>query len=351
METIKVGLAAFGMSGSVFHAPFLKAHPKFRLTKIVERTKTLSRTNYPEAIIVRSVDELINDSGIDLVVVNTPDSTHYEYTRKALLAGKHVIVEKPFTTTVKEAEELVEIAGKSGLALSVFQNRRWDADFLTVKEILNKKMLGNLVEFESTFARYRNFIKPDTWKESGNLGGGLTYNLGAHLIDQAVELFGMPEAIFATIATLRKGGMVDDYFMIHLLRPRMNPKIKVTLKASYLMCEPEPRFILHGTEGSFIKYGVDNQEEALISGKLPTGAGWGKDKKHQWGTLHTCTQGKVQRYPYPNVPGNYEGFYNNIYEHIAGKAPLLTSGKDNIRIIKLIEAAYRSQKENAVITL
>ena len=175
------------MSGRVFHAPFISTNPHFELTAVTERSKELSREKYPDACIVRSFEELIGLEGLDLVVINTPDSTHYEYARRALEAGKHVVVEKPFTTTVAEAEELVALAASRGLTLSVYQNRRWDGDFLTVKEILSKGLLGHLVEFESTFPRYRNFIKPNTWKETGQDGGGLTYNLGAHVIDQAVQ--------------------------------------------------------------------------------------------------------------------------------------------------------------------
>ncbi len=222
---------------------------------------------------------MIGRKELELIIVNTPDSTHYEYTRRALEAGKHVIVEKPFTTTVKEAEELVALATGKGLTLSVYQNRRWDNDFLTVKEILSKGLLGRLVEFESTFPRYRNFIKPNTWKETGDSGGGLTYNLGSHIIDQAVQLFGMPEAIFADIATMRDGGKVDDYFIIHLLRPAIVPEVRITLKSSYLMCEKEPRFVLHGTEGSYVKYGLDPQEADLTKGLLPDGPHWGEEDK------------------------------------------------------------------------
>ncbi len=236
MEKIKVGLAAFGMSGSVFHAPFLSIHPGFELTKIVERTKELSRKEYPDVMIVRSFEELLNDPDIGLVVINTPDATHYRYAKKALLSGKHVVVEKPFTTTVEEAEELVALAEQKGVILSVFQNRRWDADLLTVKDILGKGLLGRLVEFESTFARYRNFIKPDTWKETGESGGGLTYNLDSHLIDQAVELFGLPESVFANIATVRTGGKADDYFCMHLFKPARCPELIISLNARYLMC-------------------------------------------------------------------------------------------------------------------
>ena len=210
--------------GTCFHAPFISVSPHFELTAITERSKELSRGKYPDACIVRSFDALIGLEGLDLVVINTPDGTHYEYARRALEAGKHVIVEKPFTTTVAEAEELVALAASRGLTLSVYQNRRWDGDFLTVSQILSEGLLGHLVEFESTFPRYRNFVRPDTWKETGKDGGGLTYNLGAHVIDQAVQLFGMPEAVFADIATLRKDGKVDDYSLSICCVPRKRPK-------------------------------------------------------------------------------------------------------------------------------
>ena len=225
MDKIKTGLAAYGMSGQVFHAPFISTNPHFELTAITERSKNLARERYPDARTVRSFDELVDMTDLELIVVNTPDSSHYEYARRALEAGKHVIVEKPFTQTVEEANELVALADRKGLTLSVYQNRRWDSDFLTVKEVLEKKLLGRLVEFESTFPRFRNFIKQGTWKETGEAGGGITYNLGAHVIDQAVQLFGMPEAVFADIAILRDNGLVDVYFIIHLLKPSKVPEV------------------------------------------------------------------------------------------------------------------------------
>lgn len=351
METIKTGIASFGMSGQVFHAPFIYTNPHFQLCTIVERSKELSRERYPDATIVRSLPELLADKDIELVVINTPDSTHYEYAKMALEAGKHVIVEKPFTTDTAQAEELIALARSKSLMLSVYQNRRWDADFLTVKDIINKELLGRLVEFESTFARYRNYIKPNTWKETGSAGGGLTYNLGSHLIDQAVQLFGMPEAVYANIATLRTGGQVDDYFQIHLLRPQLNPELRITLKSSYLMRVPEPRFVLHGTLGSYVKHGIDVQEEALLKGEMPDQSNWGEEDEENWGILHTEAAGETLYGKYPSRPGDYNAFYQNIYEHLRLGKPLATDACYVSNVIRIIEAAYDSSREEKVISL
>ena len=351
MDKIKTGLAAFGMSGQIFHAPFISTNPAFELTAVTERSKELSKERYPEARIVRSFEELIALDELELIVVNTPDSTHYEYARQALEAGKNVIVEKPFTTTVEQGQELVDLARSKGLAISVYQNRRWDSDFLTVREVLDKGLLGRLVEFESTFPRYRNFIKPGTWKETGSLGGGLTYNLGAHVIDQAVQLFGVPEAVFADIDIIRTGSMVDDYFVIHPFRPSKAPHVKVTLKSSYLMCEPEPRFVLHGTEGSFVKYGLDRQEADLNDGQMPGTPGWGVEDESIWGLLHTEKAGNVVRRKYPSLAGNYAGFYDNIHRHLRLGEPLLTDAAGVLPVIRLIEAACDSSEMRQVVKI
>lgn len=351
MDKIKTGLAAYGMSGQVFHAPFISTNPHFDLTAITERSKNLAKERYPETHIARSFDELLDMNDLELIVVNTPDSSHYDYARRALEAGKHVIVEKPFTQTVEEANELVTLATEKGLTLSVYQNRRWDSDFLTVKEILDKKLTGRLVEFESTFPRFRNFIKQGTWKETGEAGGGITYNLGAHLIDQAVQLFGMPEAVFADIAVLRDNGLVDDYFIIHLLRPSKAPDVRITLKASYLMCEREPRFTLHGTDGSFVKYGLDRQEADLTNGLMPDTPHWGEEDPEIWGLLHTEKNGLNIQERYPSIPGNYGAFYENIYQHIRKGETLLSDARGVINVIRLIEAAWESSRSGNVLNL
>ena len=259
MKQIVTGLAAYGMSGSLFHAPFISINPGFELKYIVERTKNNAKERYPDTGIVRSFDELLAVPEIELVVVNTPDVTHYEYTKKALLAGKHVVVEKPFVFTVKEGYELIELANEKSRVLCVFQNRRWDGDFLTIRKLLESGVLGRVVEFSSSYQRYRNFIQQQTWKEVADNRVGITYNLGSHMVDQAVVLFGMPEAVYADIDKLREGSVVDDYYYIQLIYPKQ----KVSLRASYLVREETPRYYIHGTEGSFVKYGIDPQEDLL----------------------------------------------------------------------------------------
>ncbi len=345
---IKTGIASFGMSGQVFHAPFISTHPQFELTAITERSKNLSKERYPDAHIVRSLDELLAISEIELVIINTPDATHYEYTKKALEAGKNVIVEKPFVKTTEEGKALIALAKEKGLMLGVYQNRRWDADFLTVKEIIDSNKIGRVVEFESTFARYRNYIQAGNWKEQD---GGMAYNLGSHLIDQCVCLFGIPEAVFADIAILRDGGIVDDYFKICLLRCAKAPEVRITLKASYLMREPEPRFVVHGTEGSYVKYGVDKQEELLKSGAIPVSPGWGVETEDEWGILNTETDGRTFYGKYPSQRGNYADFYESVYQHLRNRVPLPTDAAGVLPVIKLIEAAGESSRNKSVMLL
>jgi predicted dehydrogenase len=347
-KKIKTGIASFGMSGQVFHAPFISAHPQFELTAIVERSKNLSKERYPDARTVRSLDELLAICETELIIINTPDATHYEYAKRALQAGKHVVVEKPFTKTTEEGRELIALAGEKGLMLGVYQNRRWDADFLTVKEIIDNRKIGRVVEFESTFARYRNYIQAGNWKEQD---GGMTCNLGSHLIDQCVCLFGLPEAVFADIAVLRDGGVVDDYFMIHLLRCAKAPEVRITLKASYLMCEPEPRFVVHGTEGSYVKYGVDRQEELLRRGAIPVASDWGVETEDEWGILHTETDGRTVCSRYPSRRGNYAEFYESVYRRLRNRIPLPTDAAAVLPVISLIEAAKESNRNKRIVTV
>ncbi|WP_163711530.1 Gfo/Idh/MocA family oxidoreductase [Mangrovibacterium lignilyticum] len=346
-QQIQTALASFGMSGMVFHGPSLKVNPNFKLSKILERSKNLSEANYPDATTVRTYDEILTDAAIDLVIVNTPDYLHYDMCKQALEAGKHVVVEKPFTQTVEQANELIDLAKQKGLVLSVYQNRRWDGDFLTVKEILDEGLLGRLVEFESHFDRYRNFIQPNTWKEEGIDRVGVLYNLGSHMVDQVICLFGMPKGVTAHIDCLRTGGNVPDYYDIRL----QYPGFSALLKSSYLVREPGPRYSVHGTLGSFQKWGIDPQEEALKAGKLPGTIGWGEEPEDAWGFLHTEKDGIVIRQRLETVPGNYAVYYENIADAIMNGAELLVKPEESRDCLHVLEACLLSNSEKRTILL
>jgi scyllo-inositol 2-dehydrogenase (NADP+) len=344
-KTISAALCSYGMSGLVFHGPLLEAHPGFKITKILERTKNESRKHHPESQLVRNYAEILDDPSIELIVVNTPDHLHYEMAMDALRAGKHVVVEKPFTLEAEHGEELIKAARQRNLVLSVFQNRRWDGDFLTVKEIIESGKLGRLVEFESHFDRYRTKIQP-SWKDQ-SLGTGTLYNLGSHLIDQALQLFGKPERLYASVRKLREGARTDDSFDIFL----HYPGFKCLLRSSYLVREAGPRFSLHGTSGSFLKWGTDPQEAALKRGCRPGTDDWGREDELEQGLLHTEIDGKIYRGPHPGVAGNYLAFYDNIYDAIRSGAELEVKAEEALRVVYLIEAAYESSRWGQVLTL
>ena len=347
MKPIITGLASYGMSGSLFHAPFLSTNPGYDLKFVVERTKNNAAARYPNISTLRSFDRLLEETEVELVVVNTPDVTHYEYTKKALLAGKHVVVEKPFVFTVAEGEELIALARESELMLCVYQNRRWDGDFLTVQKILRAGTLGRVVEFCSSYQRYRNYIQPDTWKEAADNRVGITYNLGSHMVDQAVVLFGMPQAVYADIDRLRAGSAVDDYYNIQLLYPGL----KVSVRASYLVREETPRYYIHGTEGSFVKYGIDPQEEMLKAGASPLVQEWGREGEAMWGTVNADIDGSHFRGKIETVCGNYGSFYDEVHDALRnGKQPS-TAASNVISVIRILEAAFESAGTKAAVSL
>ncbi len=346
-QPIKTALASFGMSGQVFHAPLLSASKDFSLEMILERSKKLSRKLYPNATIARSFEELCKNEAIELVVINTPDHTHYQLTQIALAYGKNVVVEKPFTQNYRQAMELAELADKKGLLLSVFQNRRWDGDFLTVQKVIGEQMLGRLVSYEAHFDRYRKHIQPGTWKEDVASGTGTLFNLGSHLIDQALVLFGNPVSVFADIRTLREGGKVDDSFDVWMEYPH----VKVIVRGSYLVREPGPRYILHGTEGSFLKWGIDPQEEALKQGKTPGLPNWGKDAPENHGILHTTKNGNLIREHLETIPGDYPAFYKDMFRALRrNQEPAVTASQAAMGI-RIIEAAFESKKQKRAIAV
>ena len=344
---VKTGLASFGMSGLVFHAPLIHTNSGFELSAVLERTKNKAKKYYPGVKVCRSYDELLADDNIELIIVNTPDHLHFPMAKKALQAGKHVVVEKPFTQNYRDAIELTELADKNNLVLSVFHNRRWDGDFLTVKKVIGENMLGRLVEYESHFDRFRNIIVKDTWKEEAHGGVGTLFNLGSHLIDQIIVLFGRPLSVYANIFTFRTHGKIDDNFELLLEYPDK----KVTTRASLLVREPGPRYTIHGTQGSYLKWGIDPQEEKLKEGKLPTGAKWGVEKEEFWGILNTTIDGKPFRGPIETIPGNYHGYYNSVRDSIRNGVTPEVKAEDAAYVIKIINAALESNEKGKRIVL
>ncbi len=338
---IKVGLAAFGMSGRVFHGPLISAHPGFELRTIVERTYHGARDSYPDVRIVREFEDLLSDDSLELIVIDTPEITHYELSKKALEAGKHVVVEKPFTVYIEEAEELIALAESKGLVLSVFQNRRWDGDFITIQKLLSDNLLGRLVSYEAHFDRYKDQIKENTWKEERVTGSEILFNLGAHLIDQTFVLFGKPETVWADIGVQRTGGSIDDYYHLVLGYPGLH----VTLKSSYQVREPGAKFILHGTKGSFLKWGMDPQEDQLKMGISPGSENYGIENKKYWGKLNTGIgdlhfTGRIE-----TSHGNYLSYYDNIAHAIRDGSELFVKPGQSLEVIRIIRAAIESNEK------
>lgn len=351
MQLVKAGLCAFGMSGKVFHAPFLKEHPGFFISAIVERSKEESKEKYPEAAIYRSVEEMLQNADVELIIINTPVQTHYEYARKALEAGKNIIVEKPFTVNVEEAEELVKLAEEKGLFLSVYQNRRFDRDFQQVKNIVNDGKLGNIKEAEIRFDRFRTTPSGKQHKENPDqIGSGSLHDLGAHLVDQAVQYFGYPENLFADVFSMKGPEFANDYFEILLF---YKDNLRVRLKSSAFTKEDHHAYKIHGDKGSFLQERTDNQETELVAGAIPVyGKEWMQPLKEADGILNYLNENsETERILTSSEAGNYMDYYQQIYEHIVFGYPLPSPGKEVIQNMKIIDASLESAKEGKVIFL
>lgn len=346
-KQINTAILSFGMSGQVFHGPALKINSGFKVSHILERSKSLSKKLFPETQIVRSYEEILNNPEIELLIVNTPDSLHYEMAKKALQSGKHIVVEKPVCRKSKEAEELLKIAKEKGLIFTVYQNRRWDGDFRTVQKVMEEAKFGRLVEFESHFDRYRTFIAPDTWKEEGDEYSGVLHNLGSHMVDQVYVLFGKPKALTAHLKIVRKGGVVSDYYDIRLEYDNFSALVK----CSYLVKNPGPRYTIHGEFGTFYKWGIDPQEELLKAGNLPEGENWGAEPPEEWGTLLYEENGEDVEELVETIPGDYNIFYHNVYDAIRNKKELMVKPEETIEVLKILEACLLSNRKKKTIVL
>ena len=317
---IRVGLAGYGLAGSVFHAPLIRACERMELSAVLTSRDVTER--------VGTLDELLERS--DLLVVATPNTTHFDIAATALRAGKHVVVDKPFTVTVDEAEELIALAQERRRVLTVFHNRRWDSDFLTVRKVLPQ--LGDVMLFEANWDRFRPEIKRG-WREKPQPGGGVLSDLGPHMIDQALVLFGMPDAISADVLAQREGAEVDDYFDLTL----HYGKRRVRLSCSTLIAEARPRFAVHGTHGSFVKYGLDPQEAQLKSGMGPRDGGYALDPNEGTLTFGDGRTGKV-----PSARGDYLQFYEAVADAILDGAPVPVDPADARGGLLIIDLARRA---------
>lgn len=343
---IRTGLVGYGLGGRCFHAPFIAQHPGYELARIVERHQHESRERYPEAILTRSVDELVADPTIDLVVITTPNPSHYSYAVQALQAGKHVVVDKPMTVTSAESRHLIELARKQGKCLSVYQNRRYASDARTIRKLIHQNCLGTLTEFEAQYNRYRPELK-QSWKETDVPGSGILYDLGPHLIDQVLSLFGLPKSVTADIRRQRPGTQADDYFDLWL----DYGFFKAILKASMYVREQGPRYQIHGTLGSFIKYGDDPQDLDARAGMLPADPRWGLEPESQYGLLHTEIDGKVIRKIIPSEKGDFGIYYQQLYNTLVQGQPLIEKPEHGFNVVRIIELALESHRQKCTLPL
>jgi len=328
---------AYGMSGEVFHAPFIHLNDGFNFVAVTERSKKQAAEDYPGVISYDTIEELIDDENIDLIIINTPNYTHYEYAKKCLLAGKHILVEKPFTATVAQAKELFELAKNVDKKALVYQNRRFDSGFKITKEIIESGKLGKLTEVYFRFDRYRSEIGPKGFKEDPSFeASGLSYDLGPHLIDQAIALFGKPERFYKVLANHREGGKVDDYFFIHLAYPN---NLNVYLTATLLAADIPPAFVVNGSLGAFSKNHGDVQESQLLKGMKPADEGYGVEIATDAGKLTLVTlDGGRELTTLTSPKGNYGEIFELAYQAIANHQPYPITEEDVISQLEILES-------------
>ncbi|MFD2598586.1 Gfo/Idh/MocA family oxidoreductase [Sphingobacterium corticis] len=348
----KVGLIGFSIGGQVFHAPFISGNPALQLYKVTARKQEqqeLLAARYPEAVAVQSANDIFEDPAIDIVVVATSNDVHYDFAKTALLAGKHVVVEKPFTNTTEQAEELIALASEKNLLLTVHHNARFHSDFKTVRKLILENAVGRLTNYEARYDRFRNYLREGAWREKNLPGSGIHYDLGAHLIDQALQLFGAPQTVFADLRVQRDGAEAIDDFEIIL----SYDALKVSLKGQMLAKLPTPRYALYGTAGCFIKPGTDPQEEMLRSGSLPhLNADWGLEPESTYGTLAVEDPEHGERIePVASERGSGQDFYANMVDVLDGNSTLIVQPKQARDVIRILELCEQSWAEKTVISL
>ncbi len=335
MKPVQVGLIGYGLSGKVFHAPFFRTLPQYELTLISTSKPDKVYEDMDDVKVVPTSEEIIQSDRVELIVITAPNEHHFSLGKKALEAGKHVVIEKPFVVHSEEGEALQRLADEKGLILSPYHNRRWDNDFLTVKKMIDEGALGEVLSYEAHFDRFRPNVR-DRWREKPVPGGGILYDLGSHLIDQALMLFGTDfKNVSADVKAQREEATVDDYFHIRL---DYDP-LQVILHSSALVRSPGPKFQVHGTKGSFVKYGMDPQEGQLRDGMMPGETGWGLDLEQTYGILTNDEYPEGKRIM--SEIGSYESYYTQLAEAIRNGASLPATASEGTDVIRVIEACMK----------
>ena len=345
MLCIRVGLVGFGFAGRVFQASAIEAVEGLELAAIVQRTGSAAALAYPHVKVVTSVAAMLEDKSIQLVVVATPNASHLPIARQCLLADRDVVIDKPLALNSAEAAELIQLARARGRLLSVYQNRRWDGDFLTVRKLLDEDRLGRLVMFESHYDRYRQLPRLHAWREDGSVGGGVLFDLGSHLVDQALMLFGVPETVWASVRKEREGAVSDDAFDVYL----HYPGVAVWLRATCLARAPGARFTLQGTLGTFRKFGIDPQEAHLLAGDLFSWQPWGVEDPEHWGTLVRDAGGEPVSTRIATEAGDYRGFYENVRDALQGHAAPAVTPTQAWTTLRVLEMAVESSGSGATV--
>ncbi len=330
---LTIAIVGFGSSGRFLQAPFFEANENYYLKTILSNNQN-PKEFFPAVDVVNNIEEILKDPSVDLVSICSPNNTHYSYAKLALNAGKHVLVEKPFTAFSHQALELFSLAKSKNKTLSVFQNRRFDSDFLTVQKLIKSKELGEILNFEIHYNRFKPELNPKKWKETNDEASGIIYDLGAHIIDQAIALFGVPTNIWGQSFIQRKHSLIEDAFDIKL----DYGKLKVTLRSSLLVHEPTPRYIINGTDCSFVKYGLDVQEDHLKTGMNPADAGFGIEPLEQQGKIYINNGSKIDIKNVTTEKGNWALLFQNLHDAISNAEDLLITHKDILEQIKIIES-------------
>jgi len=324
------------MSGKVFHGPFVNAHPGLKLHAVTERNKKEAAKDYPGIISYDTIEDILADERIELMIINTPNYTHYDYAARSLKAGKHILVEKPFTATVEEARELFAIADKTGKKIFFYQNRRWDSDYRVVKEVIESGRLGKLSEVHFRYDRYRASIGPKTFKEEPMPASGLMYDLAPHLLDQAINIFGKPVSYYKILGKNRKDTKVDDYFSIHLSYP---DSVNVFVHSNLLLVDPLPAFVVNGSLGTLHKNRSDIQEEQLLKSMKLDDPVYGIEAPGNEAKLTLIDEAGVKKTEYlPSKRGNYLPLFEAVYESIVNDVPYPVSREQVLTQLEILEA-------------